>query len=84
MFENNKFVGKILEAEQNSSHWRISPKKLLEKCNQNNVENFITVGIIIPNKKAYFLPDHNVYSNGEGWITVEDMCKEYNAELEKS
>jgi hypothetical protein len=83
MFEHNKFVGKVVEAKQDSSHWKLSLKKILERCNKDTTENFITVGIIIPDGKAYFLPDHNVYSNGTGWILVEDMCKACNAKLEK-
>lgn len=83
MFEHNKFVGKIIEAKQSSSHWRLSLKKTLENCNNGITGNFTTVGIIVPDGKAYFLPDHDVYSNGENWTTVEEMCKGYNAKLEK-
>ncbi len=82
MFEKFKFVGMTLEASQAPSHHHLTAKEVLERATKQDCQGYSTVGVIIPNIGAAFLPGHRVYSNGQQWATVEDMCEAFGAALE--
>lgn len=81
VFEKFKFVGLTLAADQRGEPTAMTAKELLDSIAKNDVLGHATVGIIVPGGDATFLPDYKVFSDGERWITVEDMCKCYDSEL---
>lgn len=81
MFERFKFLGTHLETKQADTHFHLSAKQLLDRAVQGNNEQYETVGVIIPDVGAAFVPNHKVYSNGVGWVTIWDMCETCNAPL---
>lgn len=77
VFEPFKFVGKLLETVQNDSHCHLTANEILQRAIKRDSNEFSTVGIIIPGDSAAFLPDYKVYSDGNKWTTVDDLCQSY-------
>jgi hypothetical protein len=75
VFEKFKFCGALVEA---TAKKELTAKEILSRGNSKD-NNFTLVGVIIPNAESCFLPEYKVYSNGEQWITVENLCKGYDA-----
>ena len=72
----------MLTVTQTASHFHLLAKEILEKLlKQPKEKGFAVVGVILPDVAAAFVPGHTVYSNGEGWITVEELCKTYRVTL---
>lgn len=78
VFERSKFVGSLMEATQ-TTHTDLTASELLERLRKNNTAEFETVGVIIPHGDAAFVPNHTVYSTGEKWITVDELCRQYRS-----
>jgi len=86
VFEKFKFVGALTRCEQNIPQ----PAKqilndLLAASNQEEFRSekgYRVVGVIVPKADAAVFASHKVYSNGNGWITMERMCEQYGSKLE--
>jgi hypothetical protein len=84
VFESFKFVGEILEAVQDETHFHLTPQEVLDRSlRASEGIDFTLVGVIIPDVGSAFLSNHTVYSDGHKWTTVHDMCEAYKAPLEK-
>jgi len=79
-FEKFKFVGHVVEADQKKTHWKLSAKDLLREIRKSNTKHISTVGAIITNVGSAFLRNHTIYSNGDNWICIEELCKNLKAE----
>lgn len=69
VFESGKFVGRI---EAISGVVKTSPREILAAWSERGP--YRLVGVIASGTSA-FAPDRTVYSDGEMWTTVEDLCK---------
>jgi hypothetical protein len=78
VFEPSKFVGNLAEATQ-TTHTNLTAAELLKRLRKNNTAEFETVGVIIPHGDAAFVPNHTVYSTGEKWTTIDELCRSYRS-----
>lgn len=81
MFESFKFCGRMQKATG------VFEKPLPEVVHNFNSksaddDNYEVVGIIVPGRGSFFLPNHTVMSENGKWCMVEDMCNAYKAPLE--
>lgn len=84
MFEEFKFLGRVLVCTQAGEPATLPAAQVLERLTKHDGEGFRTVGVVIPCGDAYFTPGYRVFSNGDGWCTVEQMCEHYSAKLEET
>ena len=79
VFEDFKFFGVITEIDAKITK---PLPEVLANLRKMEDDKYEVVGIVVPNVGAVFIDGHKVYSDGDKWFVVEEMCKVHGAELE--
>ena len=76
VFESFKFVGKVMDAPGKLT--KSIDETLLALYNASKGEPVVVVGLIA-NGEAAVIEGHKAYNTGEGWCTIEELCRHHGA-----
>ncbi|MCP4540268.1 MAG: hypothetical protein GY832_24275 [Chloroflexi bacterium] len=76
MHEPFKFIGKVMDAPGTLT--KSIEETLVALHNASKGEPVVVVGLIV-NSEAAVIEGHKTYSTGEGWCTIEELCRHHGA-----